>query len=97
MIGGAVCVRCGCDEIDYLEFNHINGGGSAEWRSNREDLGTYLGAADMILAGKRKTDDLNVMCRVCNALDYLSRKNPSGINRFTVRWENLTGEKVMKL
>ena len=37
--------------------------------------------------GERKTDDLTVLCRVCNALEYLEQKNPDMANRYTVIWD----------
>ena len=27
MLGGCRCCNCGCDELSFLEINHINGGG----------------------------------------------------------------------
>ena len=67
--GKPVCVRCGCDDIRLLEINHINGGGSKEKKGGK--------GADFcfkIKQGKRKTDDLNVLCRVCNAWHALELK-----------------------
>src|SRR4030042_6537147 len=32
LIGGAICVRCGCDEFPFLEINHKNGGGCKRYR-----------------------------------------------------------------
>lgn len=34
-VGEVKCNRCGCDEIDFLEFNHIKGNGCKEWRKNK--------------------------------------------------------------
>ena len=53
---------------------------------------TYLFMSDAFLVmpadkGERKTDDLTVLCRVCNALEYLEQKNPDMANRYTVIWD----------
>lgn len=81
IIGEPKCVRCGCDEIDFLEFNHKSGGGCKEHREshNRPMM-------DRILTGKRNTDDLEIVCRVCNALDFLERKNNQQSKRFQIKW-----------
>lgn len=65
MLGGK-CINCGCNDYDALEINHINGGGNEEIRQ--------IGKKSFIFAihnGTRKTNDLEVTCRVCNALHYL--------------------------
>ncbi len=68
--GKVQCVNCGCNDIRLLEINHINGSGT-------KDYALYIGKSSFIqtiAAGKRKTDDLEVCCRVCNALQYLESK-----------------------
>lgn len=81
-VGEAKCNNCGCDEIQFLEFNHINGNGSREYReSNRSSM------MDRLLTGKRGFEDLEILCRVCNALDYLSRKNGEQAKRLTILWK----------
>lgn len=59
--GKVLCINCGCDDIRLLEINHVNGS-SYKLR----EFGTNF-AAD-IFHGKRKIDDLELRCRVCNAL-----------------------------
>lgn len=81
LAGGAKCIRCGCDEFSFLEFNHKNGGGCKDWR---ESGGVAM--VDRILTGKRNTDDLEIVCRVCNALDFLERKNNQSAKRFQIKW-----------
>ena len=66
-LGGAKCVYCGCDDIKVLEVNHINGGGVKELHS------TPNFKLD-IVSGRRKIDDLEVTCRVCNAWHYIKEK-----------------------
>lgn len=80
ILGGAFCAKCGCDEIGFLEINHIEGGGSKEIRANKASL------TDKILSGERSTVGLNVLCRVCNAIDFLIRKNPKATGKFITEW-----------
>ena len=88
LLGGPVCVECGCDELVFLEINHINGGGSAEWRARNMENSLH----ESLLTGRRTTEGLNVLCRVCNALDFLARKNPIAANRFKISWAKYTGK-----
>jgi len=62
-----VCVRCGCDDVRLLEINHKNGGGGEE---RKKEMNYYQN----IHKGRRKTDDLELLCRVCNAWHYLELK-----------------------
>lgn len=82
LVGGPKCKVCGCDEITFLEFNHVNGGGAREVRENGNKA-----MMDILLTNKRKTDDLNILCRVCNALDHLARKDIVQSKRFSVKWK----------
>jgi hypothetical protein len=66
----AVCSRCGCDDWRLLEVNHKNGGG------RKANEGGW-GAPDFkraVIQGRRKTDDLEILCRPCNAIHYLELK-----------------------
>ena len=74
-----ICVNCGCNDVRFLEINHINGGGREEFR-NRKNLLVY----NDIVQGRRTTKDLNILCRVCNALDDLKRR--FGEVSITVNW-----------
>lgn len=64
---GVKCVYCGCDEYEALEINHINGKGGEESREKRKTF--HLN----ILSGRRKTDDLELTCGVCNKWHYLTK------------------------
>ena len=64
------CVRCGCDDVRLLEINHKDGGGNRELQQGKAKTEFYQG----ILKGTRKTDDLEILCRVCNSLHYLESK-----------------------
>ena len=72
-----VCENCGCDDPNLLEINHKNGGGTKEIRQKGRSF------LQDIYSG-RKTDDLNLLCKVCNALHYLELKN--GKLPFKVTW-----------
>ena len=87
MLGGAVCADCGCDELTFLEINHIGGGGCVEIRQNGNTT------VDRLLAGQRGPEGLNVLCRVCNAVEFLSRKNPDAKGRFKIEWQ---GDVILK-
>jgi len=80
MLGGARCNRCMCDNLNFLEINHINGGGKKE--------GTVLGENiyQLIASGKRKTDDLEVTCKLCNALHYIELNHPNLIGEYEISW-----------
>lgn len=63
------CSRCGCNDFRLLEINHKNGGGSIERKtSTREEF------LRSIIDGKRPADDLELLCRPCNAIHYLEMK-----------------------
>ena len=63
-------VRCGCDDIRLLEINHKNGGGNQECRKGEKITNIYY----EIYKGRRGMDDLEILCRVCNAWHYLELK-----------------------
>lgn len=81
LLGGAICRNCGCNELDFLEFNHINGNGCKEHRES-----ACKPMADRILSKNRDTSDLEILCRVCNALDYLRRKDEIKAKGFKITW-----------
>lgn len=63
------CKNCGCSDLRALEMNHKNLGGSKERRMRGNQL--LYGA---IISGKRRTNDLDVLCRICNSKHYLEKK-----------------------
>jgi hypothetical protein len=87
MIGSNKCVYCGCGDIDFLEINHKNGDGGKERRAT--NMRTLI---EPIIRGKRKTDDLEITCRVCNALDFLKRKNLQETTNFKIFWNRKTND-----
>jgi hypothetical protein len=64
-----VCVRCGCNDIRLLEVNHKNGDGGKE-RRERKNYTIYFD----VLNNKRRVDDLEILCKICNAWHYLEHK-----------------------
>lgn len=65
-----VCANCGCNDERLLEINHLKGGGNKELRR-----GKYFTVFNWdIYMGRRNTEDLNLLCRPCNALHYLELK-----------------------
>ncbi len=80
-VGGAICRNCGCTELHALEFNHKNGNGC---KDHRESGGRAM--VDRVLTDSRNTDDLEVLCRICNALDHIERKLPHVQGKFKVIW-----------
>src|SRR5689334_5265380 len=73
------CVRCGCDDLRFIEKNHKNGGGNKESKSR----GRFTLCNYEIINGIRKTDDLELLCKPCNHIHYLEKKfkiNNTGLN-----------------
>jgi len=80
------CANCGCDDIRFLEINHIKGGGMKEHRERGD------GNRNMTLvirSGKRGIEDLNLLCKACNSLDHLERVH--GKTGLRVVWEKQSG------
>ena len=69
------CTNCGCDDIRILEINHINGGGYKEYKEKRKYHGSRSSfLVNEIVMGRRKIDDLNILCHVCNHAYYIKLK-----------------------
>ncbi len=82
MIGGAECVRCHVKDPRILEINHINGGGYQHFvKSKTKSLAREL------LRGDADLSKYNVMCRPCNALDYIERRFPDIKGLASIRWK----------
>lgn len=67
--GNPTCVNCGCDRPEFLEVNHVNGGGAKE--VHKITAGKFY---QQIIKLERAVDDLNLLCKVCNALHALELK-----------------------
>jgi len=61
---------CGCDDMRFLEINHINGGGNKELKNIRGNVNFYR----KIYHGEIKTENLNLLCRVCNTRHFCELK-----------------------
>jgi 5-methylcytosine-specific restriction endonuclease McrA len=85
MMGGK-CVYCGCNVVGALEINHKKGGGHHERNTKYPGSHQLISA---ILNGERTTEDLELTCRVCNAIYTLEvlRKLPA---KWTVKFEEGT-------
>src|SRR3990167_1494667 len=64
------CVRCGCDDSRLLEINHKNGEGKKDFGDGRYMREFYR----KIIRLERRVEDLEILCRVCNARHYLELK-----------------------
>jgi hypothetical protein len=65
-----------------LEINHINGGGRKE-RYNLRGYSFHYAIA----TGRRRTDDLEVRCKICNVLHHIKlRFGEATSKRFEVSW-----------
>ena len=80
------CENCGNNELACLEVNHKDGGGQLE---KRETGLVGMNMYHAIINGKRDTNDLNILCRCCNAKDHLERKLKRKLP-ITITWESST-------
>jgi hypothetical protein len=75
------CASCGCDFLPILEVNHKDGQGSKEYR----EIGGAIGLYRAIVTGKRGTDDLEVLCEICNKFHYIKMRY-GGDMPFQIQW-----------
>lgn len=68
---GSKCKKCGFEDLRALQLDHINGGGAKERRSTKL-VGHRLYKA--IVFGKRKIDDLQILCANCNQIKKMENK-----------------------
>lgn len=82
LIGRGVveCIRCHCDRPELLEINHKNGGGQRDLRGRSQQF-----YRDIALL-KRPIDDLELLCKPCNAVHALELQH--GALPFKVQWES---------
>ena len=92
LISGGIdtkCVYCGCDLYEALQINHKEGGGVQEWKSaGSSKSGSYL--IEEIVSGRRKTDDLEVVCAVCNVWHKVVKLDgllDDQTGSWTISWE----------
>jgi hypothetical protein len=70
--GNVKCRQCGFSDIRALQINHINYDGAAE-RRKTGILGGYA-LSNMIVRGKRKKDDLEILCANCHSIVTMETK-----------------------
>jgi hypothetical protein len=76
---GNACNGCGSTVQEILELNHLNGGGCQERkRIGRNGYGIYRNAL-------KEPSKYNLLCRICNALHYVS--DILGIKGYKVTWK----------
>ena len=78
--GCVACEWCGCDALELLDINHINGDG-------KEDRKRYSSSdrfTRAIVSGERSSDDLNLLCKWCNLKHYQELKH--GPLPVTISW-----------
>lgn len=73
---GAVCICCGDDFAEYLEIDHINGGG----KKHREQLKGSQGVYRELLRDPRSAD-VQILCANCHR--YKTRNNKLCRDRHT--------------
>ena len=72
LLGGR-CNECGTNDLSLLTIDHINNDGSQDRKNNVGMAGTPL--YFKIVSGKRKLDDIQVLCFNCN----LSKRSWGGM------------------
>ena len=70
LLGGCVCVECGCTILEALEINHINGGGAKE-EKQKGGTTTHAQRYRELVKEPNLIKNFNVLCRLCNAHHYL--------------------------
>jgi 5-methylcytosine-specific restriction endonuclease McrA len=83
--GPVACVRCGCDDERVLEVNHKAGGGNEE---AARTPGGMMGILVAVALGKRTTEDLELLCRGCNAIHSIELRFPDLISKFQIIWQS---------
>mgnify|MGYP001563907046 CR=1 FL=1 len=73
--GVLACKRCGCADLRVLEINHKNLNGRRELKL----IGSGMTFYRKIITGIRKTDDLELLCKVCNNAHYCEK-------RYKLKW-----------
>lgn len=83
---GGRCIYCGCDIPEALEINHKD---KERKKQDKSKYGTVNNKSFFfkILNGKRKTDDLELTCRICNAWYYLV-KDKNIYNGWKIIWND---------
>lgn len=70
------CQKCGCDDLRILEINHK--------LANPRKEDRITGFLKRIINGERETDDLEILCKVCNIAHYVDIK--FGKQPYKIKW-----------
>ena len=76
------CANCGCNDLFFLQVNHLNGNGNVEIKS----WGGKIKTMSIAVLQGRPVQDLNILCAVCNILEYLKRRYPGRPHYPEVIW-----------
>jgi len=68
VINSSLVCKCGRGKVSFLEIHHRN-------RDGKKDRKELKGSSfyDAIIQGKRKINDLEVVCKICNLEDYIEQ------------------------
>lgn len=72
LCGGRRCIKCGCDDVDLLEFNYIPGGHSKLRKEGKLPGSGWLHT--QLLDGRVNPKLFDIRCKVCNVAYYLELK-----------------------
>jgi hypothetical protein len=73
--GNIACSNCGCKDLRILEINHLNGRKRDEMKFGKIPTAAFY---RNIVKGRRKINDLNILCKICNWAYFVKKKY--GIN-----------------
>ncbi len=83
ILGGPICVNCGCNKKEILEINHIKGNGRQELKKYQN----YHAFFRAIINQKVNKSDYDILCCVCNAKHYV--ENKLGIKGYKIEFTPL--------
>jgi hypothetical protein len=84
LIGGdnIKCSSCGCDMVEFVELNHIAGGGYTERQSGMSNHQLY----GRILSGAADRSGFDLRCKLCNWFYSFTLKHPKVAERYRIEW-----------
>ena len=88
--------KCGCDVVDFLEINHIAGGGYGERQSGMSNYTLYRN----IINGIADVSGFDISCKLCNWLYYFELKYPQIHSMYNIKYQRAESikyaEKMLK-
>lgn len=79
-----VCENCGCDTLEFLQVNHRNG---ITRERRQHEMGVRLWKI-VIGLGADSVKYFNVLCGLCNWLEFYTRRGYAGNHRVVWRCNN---------